>query len=139
MALEYDGQRVGAMQYNGHTIGEAMIDGQIVFRSIPPIEPASGDYDEVARSGQVTIVASHTIEWGYEYVIEHTASTQASVLHIVAGIGVNDVIVAEGTPGQHSTATYTATLQAGDTVQIGLRNDLSVAVTATGTWSITPT
>lgn len=35
MALEYNGQRIGAMQYNGHTIGEAMIDGQIVYRSAP--------------------------------------------------------------------------------------------------------
>ena len=37
MALEYDGHRIGAMQYNGVTIGEAMIDGQVVYRSGPDI------------------------------------------------------------------------------------------------------
>ena len=34
MTLEYNGQRIGAMQYNGVTIGEAMMDGQIVYRSV---------------------------------------------------------------------------------------------------------
>ena len=37
MALEYDGHRIGAMQYNGVTIGEAMIDGQIVYQSGLPV------------------------------------------------------------------------------------------------------
>ena len=37
MALEYDGHRIGAMQYNGVTIGEAMMDGQIVYRSVMKI------------------------------------------------------------------------------------------------------
>ena len=139
MPMQWGLTKIGAMQYNGVTIGEAMIDGVVVYRSVPPIGPVSGDYDEVAYMNQITIVATHTIEWDYEYVIQHTASVELSVLNIAAGIGINDVIVTEGPRGQDSTSTYVATLQAGDTVQIGVRNTLSADITTTGTWSITPT
>lgn len=46
MALEYDGQRIGAMQYNGVTIGEAMIDGQIVYRSVIRVTPVAPTFHD---------------------------------------------------------------------------------------------
>ena len=42
MTLEYNGQRIGAMQYNGVTIGEAMMDGQIVYQSAVKLTGTSG-------------------------------------------------------------------------------------------------
>ena len=198
MALEYDGQRIGAMQYNGVTIGEAMIDGQIVYRSVirvtpvaptfhdgtftvtlpemegvtytisgepgqsatitvtasalpgyelvgdtewvhtfPTIEPVSGDYSgTVPRSG--ILVASHTIEHTYEYAIEHSMSGAGTFNSGVADIRINDVIVASGEQGQHSTATHTATVQSKDTVQFWSRGAVT-NINASGSWSITPT
>ena len=37
MALQFGNTKIGEMQYNGVTIGEAMIDGQIVYRSLPVV------------------------------------------------------------------------------------------------------
>ena len=39
MALQFGNTKIGEMQYNGVTIGEAMIDGQIVYRS--SVSPAA--------------------------------------------------------------------------------------------------
>lgn len=37
MALQFGPTKIGGMQYNGVTIGEAMYNGQIVYRSEPPL------------------------------------------------------------------------------------------------------
>lgn len=44
MALNIDGSKIGAVQYNGLTIGEAMMDGKIVYRSTHPLIKSKPDY-----------------------------------------------------------------------------------------------
>lgn len=39
MPLQFGPTKIGGMQYNGVTIGEAMMDGQIVYRSIVIVTP----------------------------------------------------------------------------------------------------
>ena len=78
MALEYNGQRIGAMQYNGHTIGEAMIDGQVVYKSAPPVNPytlgavswlpLNGDFSDHGVSPITWNPRSGTVIWGDGYI-----------------------------------------------------------------------
>ena len=44
MALNINGSKIGAVQYNGRTIGEAMMDGKIVYRSTHPLIKSKPDY-----------------------------------------------------------------------------------------------
>ena len=73
MALEYDGQRIGAMQYNGVTIGEAMIDGQVVYRSVIRVTPAAPTFHD----GEPWITLP-TVE-GVTYSVSGTPGYNASV------------------------------------------------------------
>ena len=73
MALEYDGQRIGAMQYNGVTIGEAMIDGQIVYRSVIRVTPTPPTFHD----GEPWITLP-TVE-GVTYSVSGTPGYNASV------------------------------------------------------------
>lgn len=73
MALEYDGQRVGAMMFNGHTIGEAMIDGVVVYRSIVTVTPLPPTFHD----GEPWVTLP-TVE-GVTYSVEGTPGYDASV------------------------------------------------------------
>lgn len=73
MALEYGGQRVGAMMYNGVTIGEAMIDGQIVYRSVVRVTPTPPTFHD----GEPWITLP-TVE-GVTYSVSGTPGYDASV------------------------------------------------------------
>ena len=73
MALEYDGQRIGAMQYNGVTIGEAMIDGHIVYRSVIRVTPTAPTFHD----GEPWITLP-TVE-GVTYSVSGTPGYNASV------------------------------------------------------------
>ena len=73
MALEYNGQRIGAMQYNGVTIGEAMIDGQIVYRSVITVTPVAPTFHD----GEPWITLP-TVE-GVTYSVSGTPGYDASV------------------------------------------------------------
>ena len=73
MALEYNGQRIGAMQYNGVTIGEAMIDGQIVYRSVIRVTPVAPTFHD----GEPWITLP-TVE-GVTYSVSGTPGYNASV------------------------------------------------------------
>ena len=73
MALEYNGQRIGAMQYNGVTIGEAMIDGQIVYRSVITVTPVAPTFHD----GEPWITLP-TVE-GVTYSVDGTPGAGQSV------------------------------------------------------------
>ena len=51
MALNIDGSKIGAVQYNGLTIGEAMMDGKIVYRSTHPLIKSKPDYWYTMENG----------------------------------------------------------------------------------------
>ena len=42
MSLQFGPTKIGGMQYNGATIGEAMYNGQIVYRSALPVVVING-------------------------------------------------------------------------------------------------
>lgn len=84
MSLQFGSTPIGAMQYNGVTIGEAMIDGQVVYRStvtVTPLPPTFLDaapwlelptqegvlytVDGTAGPGN-TVTVTATAESGYE-------------------------------------------------------------------------
>ena len=60
MALEYDGHRIGAMQYNGVTIGEAMMDGQVVYQSWDPYDWSTTFAGVSLHRTAWTVGTSHT-------------------------------------------------------------------------------
>ena len=131
MALEYNGQRVGAMQYNGVTIGEAMMDGHIVYRS--SIYPLEGTWGPTNVPNTATTFDSHTIEEVGEYTITHTATSSGNPPVFVSSIRTphGSVFAPNGSP---STATLTEQFQPGDLIEF--RAASIGASTATGTWSI---
>ena len=126
MALEYDGQRIGAMQYNGVTIGEAMMDGQIVYRSSP--YPLTGTF-EIVNGEPLTPydLFRHT-------VVEPGDFTGKITLESVEPTAIywylNGSIVT-GMTGL--TGTYTG-LSVGDTISAAAAEFGNLNVS--GTWSI---
>lgn len=81
MPLEYNGQRIGGMQYNGVTIGEAMMDGQIVYRSVIRVTPqaptflTAAPWHTLPTQEGVTYSVSGTP--GYDQTVTVTATAQA--------------------------------------------------------------
>lgn len=132
MAFQFDGVTVGAMQYNGVTIGEAMIDGQVVYRSVPPSPyPMSGEWQS-ALTATATTFDSHTIEEVGEYTITHTLTGGGSYVQAyVRGPWGSTT----GSVGPPSTVTISHVLAVGDLIEFRA-GAISPSGTATGTWSI---
>ena len=79
MGAQFGTTKIGAMQYNGVTIGEAMMDGQIVYRSVIRVTPAAPTF----------LTAS---PW-------YTLPTQAGVTYTVSGTpGYNQSVTITATP-----------------------------------------
>ena len=73
MPMQWGPTKIGAMQFNGHTIGEAMIDGQIVYRSVIRVTPAAPTFHD----GEPWITLP-TVE-GVTYSVSGTPGYDASV------------------------------------------------------------
>lgn len=133
MALEYNGQRVGAMQYNGVTISEAMIDGQIVYRSSP--YPMTGSWGPYSGYGG-TRDTHYMLEAG-TFRITHTMT-------VISGTGGGtreariNVIGQSAVTGPNagtSTATGTWTVAKNARVEFGTVTGQGT-INATGIWTI---
>ena len=130
MALQFGNTKIGEMQYNGVTIGEAMIDGQVVYRSGP--EPATGTWGP--EPGYWQVIASHTITQDGTYTITNTATglrTGSALIFTPHG-------TTSGPYGDPSIAETTETLTAGDVVEFSADGG-GFGSPMSGTWTITPT
>ena len=134
MALEYDGQRIGAMQYNGVTIGEAMMDGQIVYRSSP--YPLTGTVGGGSYFSATTL-ASHTVAENGAFTVawevtctEGLWSPQISRGSTILVTGYE--VAMEGT----TPVAWSGTLNAGDIINFRVTQRIINTVVVSGTWSI---
>lgn len=112
MSLQFNNNKIGAMQYNGVTIGEAMIDGKIVYQSaiypayitwvgtVLNIEGRTNDEVEIMRhtlveSGNFTVDASviSDIPHGVQISL-HRGSSQTILGH---ASGEGEVTASSGT------------------------------------------
>ena len=126
MALEYNGQRIGAMQYGGVTIGEAMYNGQVVYRSSP--YPATGTFNIVnVPSMSEGEVFSHTVVEPGNFTGTITPTSGEAFLFIWY---LNGAVI-----DQDAGLTYTFTgLSVGDTIKVGAVDFGTLNLS--GTWSI---
>ena len=129
MSLQFGSTPIGAMQYNGVTIGEAIMDGVIVYRSSP--YPLTGTW-ESALTTSTTTYAEHTIEADGSYTLTHTVTGGGQYV----GAAINGPWgTTNSPPGPPSTATVTQTLAAGDLIKFQA-GALIPSGTASGSWSI---
>lgn len=65
MALQFGPTKIGGMQYNGVTIGEAMMNGQVVYKSGPPgVWPQGFEVNGAAGATALTSWAPVRGGWG---------------------------------------------------------------------------
>lgn len=80
MPAQFGNIKIGAMQYGGVTIGEAMMDGQIVYRSAIRVAPQAPTF--LAASPWVTLPTQEGVTYsvsgtpGYDQAVTVTATAQ---------------------------------------------------------------
>lgn len=135
MSLQFGPTKIGGMQYNGVTIGEAMMDGQIVYRSVPPsIYPVSGTGSATMDFSFTGTIGSHTIAEPGLYAITHLVTGQGGAwgTSVIETPGGN----AYGPSGNSSTSTLEVTLNPGDVVVFIAQNTDWGVQSYSGSWSI---
>ena len=129
MPAQFGPTKIGAMQYGGVTIGEAMMNGQVVYRSkLPSIYPVSGTWS--ASVADLQTVASHTIVEAGTYTIRHESRAFIARSGIRGPWGTTEDA---GAPDV-SVAEVTVTLTVGALVEF--LSGVSFNLATTGTWSI---
>ena len=130
MPAQFGPTKIGAMQYGGVTIGEAMMNGQVVYRSkLPSIYPVSGTWSATVMAMQT--VASHTIVEAGTYTIRHESMASFAESGIRGPWGTTTGGFAQTV----SVAEVTVTLTVGALVEF--LSGVSFNLATTGTWSIT--
>ena len=124
MPMQWGPTKIGAMQYNGVTIGEAMMDGQIVYRST--IYPLTGTFEVVNGAPiQAYEVFSHT-------VVEPGDFT-GTVTQESGEVTAYSWTLNGGSQTTGLTRTFTG-LSVGDTIQAQVLH--FYALNVSGTWSL---
>ena len=135
MSLQFGNNKIGGMQYNGVTIGEAMYNGQIVYRSVPPsIYPLDGTWTATCAFGSSHTGHSHTIAEPGTYTLTHSLTGHNGAwgsvqIHTPVG-NASENAWPEG------VATLTVALSPGDNVVFSAQNTDWGDQTYTGSWSI---
>lgn len=128
MPIQFGSTKIGAMQYNGVTISEAMMDGQIVFRSYP--YPLTGQWGPQEIGTGNHVMGTHEIKHDGRYRIVHTIPGGAGLAAIRSPNG--EVI---GSFGDPSVAEVVGTFAAGDVIEF-VGAVLVGTPVVSGTWSI---
>ena len=126
MPMQWGPTKIGAMQYNGVTIGEAMMNGQIVYRSSP--YPLTGTFEIVNGAAlQPHEVFSHTIVEPGNFTATVTRESGQVTLYSLYLNGAS-----RGT-GPEGAATFNG-LSVGDTIRVTAIH--TGTLNLSGTWSI---
>ena len=135
MTVQFGSTAIGGMQYNGVTIGEAMYNGQIVYRSVPPsIYPLDGNWTATFMFGSVHTGYSHTIAEPGTYTLTHSVTGHNGAWGTVYIDTPNRGASADVNP--EGVATLTVALSPGDNVVFRAQNTDWGDQTYTGSWSI---
>ena len=128
MPIQFGSNKIGAMQYGGVTIGEAMIDGQIVWSASP--YPVSGEWGPTVLVG-ASVVATHIIANDGNYTGTHTMLGGNPLTVCLIFVNGKELASDSGNP---AIATVTGNLSAGDVVEFSTL--IASTSTLSGTWSI---
>lgn len=128
MPIQFGSNKIGAMQYNGVTIGEAMYNGQIVWQSSP--YPLTGTFNIVNGASMVEYeVFSHTVVEPGDFTgtVTKTSGNVTAYFWYVNGTSQS------GGSGLQNTRTFTG-LSVGDTVRASAAH--FGVFNLSGTWSV---
>lgn len=120
MALQFGGTPIGGMQYGGVTIGEAMIDGQVVYRSFVSIYPVTGTWSGNLEFGLDTLVHTHTVAEPGNFTITHTLTGRGGVWGLATVRTKNGDSYSSS--DNTSVGTTTENLSPGDTIEFLAQN-----------------